>query len=44
LVKYNIKDGISKKVADTVDGIPFQRQVEIIAEMQSEVENYDGTN
>lgn len=41
-VKYGIKDGITKKVEDTVDGISFDKQVEIIALMQQIVDDYEG--
>ena len=34
LEKHQIRDGITKKVADTVDGISFEDQIEIIARMQ----------
>ena len=44
LEKYQIRDGISKKVADTVDGISFEDQVEIIARMQQVVDEFDGTS
>ena len=44
LEKYQIRDGISKKVADTVDGISFEDQIEIIARMQQVVDEFDGTS
>ena len=34
LEKYQIRDGITKQVAETVDGIDFNSQAEIISEMQ----------
>jgi hypothetical protein len=44
LIKYQIKDGITKQVVDTVDGISFIDQVEIIDKMQKIVDEYDGSN
>lgn len=40
LVKYKIRDGIKKEVVDTVDGIAFDKQVEIIKEMQKVFEEF----
>lgn len=42
-MKYQIRDGISKQVADTVDGIPFNDQVQIIDEMRLIIDKYDGS-
>lgn len=40
-VKFGIKDGITKQVVDTVDGIPFDKQVEILCQMQAIVDAFE---
>lgn len=42
-LKHQIRDGITKKVEDTVDGLSMDVQIDIILKMQQVVQDYDGS-
>ena len=41
LEQHHIRDGITKEIGDTVDGIDFNTQAEVMSELQNIVNMFD---
>lgn len=39
-MKYGVRDGITKEIGDTVDGLPFDIQAKVISELNSVINEF----